>query len=78
MFPIPFNFPFIKKNGERTTIGDAIDASGSDPYVLPVASDTTLGGVKIGNGINIAEDGTISVTAVRISPFNANAEEVTS
>ena len=30
-------------------------------YVLPVASATLLGGVKIGNGITIAGDGTISV-----------------
>lgn len=30
-------------------------------YVLPVASATLLGGVKIGNGITIAADGTISV-----------------
>lgn len=29
-------------------------------YVLPVATAETLGGVKIGNGISIAEDGTIS------------------
>lgn len=29
-------------------------------YTLPVASNSTLGGVKIGEGINISEDGTIS------------------
>ena len=31
------------------------------PYELPIASETELGGVKIGEGINMAEDGTISV-----------------
>jgi len=30
-------------------------------YVLPIASATKLGGVKIGNGITISSDGTISV-----------------
>lgn len=37
--------------------------SGGDnpPYELPIASETELGGVKIGEGINMAEDGTISV-----------------
>jgi hypothetical protein len=30
-------------------------------YSLPIASKTTLGGVKIGNGINLGSDGTISV-----------------
>lgn len=36
---------------------------GSGSYTLPKASDTTLGGVKIGEGINIDSDGTISVGA---------------
>ena len=31
-------------------------------YVLPVASSSVLGGVKIGDGITIGSDGTISVT----------------
>lgn len=35
-------------------------ASGSD-YQLPIASDTTLGGVKIGSGIIIDSDGRINV-----------------
>lgn len=30
-------------------------------YILPVASATKLGGVKIGNGITISSDGTISI-----------------
>ena len=42
-------------------------------YILPVASLTQLGGVKIGTGIDLAEDGTISVTldgsAADISAF---------
>lgn len=38
------------------------DAVWKEPYtyVLPAATAETLGGVKIGDGINIAEDGTIS------------------
>lgn len=38
------------------------DAGWKEPYtyVLPAATAQTLGGVKIGNGIRIAEDGTIS------------------
>lgn len=54
MFPIPFNFPFIKKNGERTTIGDAINAGGGgSQYTLPTASANTKGGVKIGSGLTM-------------------------
>lgn len=30
------------------------------PYVLPIASTTTLGGVKVGTGLSITQDGTLS------------------
>jgi hypothetical protein len=39
-----------------------VDANPSIAYTLPTASTSTLGGVKIGSGIEIAFDGTISVT----------------
>lgn len=52
MFPIPFNFPFIKSNGQRTTIGAAISEGGGS-YTLPTASDSTKGGVKIGSGLTM-------------------------
>lgn len=32
-----------------------------EPYVLPVATDSTLGGVKIGSGVDVATDGTMSL-----------------
>lgn len=40
---------------------------GGGGYVLPAATQTRLGGVKIGNGINVASDGTISVDMESIS-----------
>lgn len=49
-----YNITNINKNWEYQTI-----ESGSD---LPIASKTTLGGVKIGNGIDVTPDGTISAT----------------
>lgn len=33
-----------------------------DPYVLPAATAETLGGVKVGEGLEVAEDGTLSAT----------------
>lgn len=36
--------------------------AGLNNYTLPVASDTTLGGVKAGENVNIGADGTLSVT----------------
>lgn len=35
-------------------------AVGTTPYTLPAATATTLGGVKVGTGLNIAPDGTLS------------------
>lgn len=32
----------------------------SSPYELPVATNSTLGGVKVGNGLSITDDGTLS------------------
>lgn len=36
---------------------------GGGSYILPVASKTTLGGVKVGNGLNITLDGVLSTTS---------------
>ena len=53
MFPIPFNFPFRKKDGSITTMDEAI-SSGGGSYTLPTASANTKGGVKIGDGLNMS------------------------
>lgn len=50
--------------------GEGSSGTGTGSYVLPVASAETLGGVMIGDGVNVDEDGTISVDA------NAVAESV--
>ena len=44
-------------------------------YSLPVASAETLGGVKIGDGVNISEDGKISVLKPVALPFNFGIDE---
>lgn len=36
-------------------------AGGSEPYTLPTASADTLGGVKVGTGLNISADGKLNV-----------------
>ena len=48
-------------NSTDNSVQDLLSSGGSG-YVLPVASEDTLGGVKIGNGIDISEDGTISIS----------------
>ena len=57
--------------------GELGAAGGGSAYVLPVASADTLGGVKIGKGISITEDGTISVSGGGIGEDDvATAEEM--
>lgn len=43
--------------------------AGLNNYTLPAATDKVLGGVKIGTGINKADDGTISITPTDLSAY---------
>lgn len=51
------------------------DGSGGEgsSYVLPVASSTVLGGVKIGKNINVATDGTISIENVEFDNIESSS-----
>lgn len=46
-------------------------------YVLPVATETTLGGVKIGEGLTVTPDGTASVEGVPIAEGEKATVEAT-
>lgn len=48
---------------------------GGGGYVLPVATATRLGGVKIGEGINVRSDGTISINAQQTAEAAADLVE---
>lgn len=56
----------MKLSGTYVVIGKigAADegGGGGGTYVLPVATDTRLGGIKVGNGLTVQEDGTLSAT----------------
>jgi len=58
-----------------TIAGYVSGGGGGGTYVLPVASATTLGGVKIGNGIDVTKDGTISTDVEASSEAAANIAE---
>lgn len=74
---------FVQKDGSKVLSDNnytneekaklAAIAEKANNYTLPVATDKALGGVKVGTGINKAEDGTISVTAAP-SIFFANVD----
>lgn len=61
MFPIPWNKAYRNKDGSLSTIDDAIGGGGGG-YTLPAATASRLGGVKIGSGVTVQPDGTISVS----------------
>lgn len=52
---------------EGATGGGGVGQGGGGRYVLPVATATQLGGVKIGDGIKVTKDGVISAEA-EVSP----------
>ncbi len=54
---------YINVNDEYKIASDGtITPIEPEPQTLPIATASVLGGVKIGSGINVTEDGTISVT----------------
>lgn len=62
-FPLTRLWNYIKDKGDST-----YQPKGTYLTSLPVASSSTLGGVKIGSGLTIAEDGTISAAAAYTLP----------
>lgn len=57
-FPLTRLWNYIKDKGDST-----YQPKGTYLTSLPIASSSTLGGVKIGSGLTVAEDGTISAAA---------------
>lgn len=69
MFPIPWNFPFRKKDG---SLGKIEDLGGT--YTLPTASADTKGGVKIGSGLTM--NGEVLSAAAQFTPDYVRSELV--
>lgn len=67
----------VNSNNELTYLGGA-GTGGGGGGVLPTATDTRLGGVKIGDNITVAGDGTISVgdTVFIKQPTVATADQI--
>lgn len=51
-------------DGVVKVVSDEVDGilAGTTPITLPVASEIHIGGVKVGTGLSITEDGTLNVT----------------
>lgn len=59
----PVNATDAVRQQDLEVLSDEIDGiiAGTSPITLPIASDVRVGGVKIGDNVDVAEDGTISV-----------------
>ena len=59
----PVNPTDAVRQQDLEVLSDEIDGiiAGTSPITLPIASDVRVGGVKIGDNVDVAEDGTISV-----------------
>ena len=55
--------PYIGENGNWFINGQDLGVAASGGYTLPIASATSLGGIKIGENLTIAEDGTLNAQA---------------
>ena len=54
---------FVIPKGEKGEKGDTGPKGADGSTILPIASATTLGGIKVGENLTIAEDGTLSAQA---------------
>ena len=63
---------YTEQGGEKTVIGGTLEFGsnaqvknfpGGGSYTLPAATASTLGGVKVGDGLSAEADGTLSVAA---------------
>lgn len=57
------NFTSINPSQFTQLINALNNGGGGGSYTLPIASDTILGGVKIGNGLSIDNDGKLNVNS---------------
>lgn len=57
------NFTSINPSQFTQLLNALNSGGGGESYTLPIASDNVLGGVKIGNGLSIENDGKLNVNA---------------
>ena len=50
---------------------------GSSGYILPVATASTLGGIKVGNGLNITAEGVLYADGITPAAAQADSEATT-
>lgn len=57
----------VLNDGDKFIVNPVFDSSGiHESYILPIASATTLGGIKVGENLTITENGILSVDVANI------------
>lgn len=64
-----------KNNGTTYFVTDSVHGGGGGSYVLPPATANTLGGVKVGTGLDVTADGTLSATGGGTGDANFELDE---
>lgn len=76
----PVNATDAVRQQDLEVLSDEIDGiiAGTSPITLPIATDVRVGGVKIGDNVDVAEDGTISVDLSGYATDSEVSSQITS
>ena len=66
---------FGRKSGYQMAGGNSDSGGGGGGYTLPIASPTTLGGIKVGNNLSIDGDGVLSASGGGSGGISFSSEE---
>ena len=56
---------------------EGLDGGGGSGYTLPAATASTLGGIKVGNGLSITAEGVLSADGITPAAAQADSEATT-
>lgn len=65
-----------KRKESSNSGGSSSSSSGGGVYNLPPATEETLGGIKVGNGLDIEEDGLLNVDIVQETITNIQIDQI--
>ena len=76
----PVNATDAVRQQDLEVLSDEIDGiiAGTSPITLPIATDVRVGGVKTGDNVDVAEDGTISVDLSGYATDSEVSSQITS
>lgn len=64
----------VKPDGSTIKVTADGTISSASEYTLPTATDTTLGGIKVGSNLSITSDGTLSADAQQVTLYSSTGQ----